>query len=285
MSIRLVRLRDLEPNDKSALEQGLTKFYQATPPAYYEIADQAGGQYTTELQPFHCDLVNRIEPGMKVLELGCGTAHLCPQVELAGGIYLGMDHDAQLLQRNRERFPRARFLPLGANVDEQFEVVASLYTIEHVVDPLQHLKTMWNFCKPAGLVAIICPDFVDGESLPPSVFYGTTPRRLREKIRSIAFRDLIGHCIDLFWRAGRWKRRVRAEKPGAFWINLRPRVLYGAKYSVDADAVHLPRLQDISGWLENHGASILATSRSMKNVPESVLRFNCYVVARKPPQA
>jgi SAM-dependent methyltransferase len=284
MSIRLVRLRDLEPSDKSTLEERLTKFYQTTPALYYQIADQAAEQYVSALLPFHCDLVSRIAPGTKVVELGCGSAHLCRQVEKMGGVYLGMDHDEHLLQRNRERFPRARFLPLSAKLDEQFDVVASLYTIEHVVDPPHYLKTMWNFCKPAGLIAIICPDFVDGESLPPSVFYGTTPRRLREKILSLAFGDMIEHCIDLFWRAERWKRRLRMEKPGAFWINLRPRVLHGANYSIDADAVHLSRLQDISGWLENHGASILATSRSMKNVPESVLRFNCYVVAQKPPQ-
>lgn len=284
MSIRLVRLRDLKPSDRSALEKRLTEFYQTTPPLYYQIADQSGEKYVSTLLPFHCDLISRITPGMKILELGCGSAHLCPHVEKAGGSYVGIDHDERLLQRNQERFRRARFLPIGAKVDEQFDVVASLYTIEHVVDPPRYLKTMWKFCKPAGLLAIICPDFVEGESLPPSVFYGTTPRRLREKILSLALGDMIEHCIDLFWRARRWKRRLRMEKPGAFWINLRPRVLHGANYSIDADAVHLPRLQDISGWLENHGASILATSRSMKNVPESVLRFNCYVVARKPPQ-
>jgi SAM-dependent methyltransferase len=282
MSIRLIRLSDLAPGDKSKLEDRLAKFYRATPALYYQIADEAGQQYVSAVLPFHCDLVGRIAPGMKVLELGCGSAHLCPQIEKMGGSYVGLDHDERLLQRNRERFPCARFFPLGAQLDEKFDVVASLYTIEHVVDPPHYLKTMWNFCKAAGLIAIMCPDFVDGKDLPPSVFYGRTPRRLREKIASLAFGDAIQHCIDLLWRAERWKRRLRTEKPGAFWINLKPRVLHGADYSIDADAVHLPRLLDLSEWLENHGASILVTSRSMNDVPESILQFNCYIVARKP---
>ena len=284
MSVRLVRLEDLQPREKCALEQKLATFYQAPPSVYHEIADQAGAQYVAELQPFHCDLVRRIEPGMKVLELGCGTAHLCPQVEQAGGWYLGVDHDEQLLQRNRKLFPRATFLRLGAKVNQQFDVVASLYTLEHVVDPPNYLDTMWKFCNSDGLIAVICPDFVDGAGIAPSLFYGKTPRRLRQKVRSMDVADAIEHLVDLFWRTPRWRRRARAEQPGTFWINLKPRVLSGAPYSIDADAVHLARLKDIVDWFENHGASIVITSHSMKNVPKSVSQFNCYVVARKPSQ-
>ena len=182
---------------------------------------------------------------------------------------------------NRQRFSGARFLKVGTKLNEKFDAVVSLYTIEHIADPPSYLEEMWNFCKPGGLLAVICPEFVDGHGIAPSVYYGTTPRRIREKVRSFAFSDALQHLFELFWVAPRWKGRARAAQPGAFWINLKPRVLYGAHYSIDADAVHLPRLKDIVWWLEQRGASILDTSRSMPDVSAAVLRYNCYALARK----
>lgn len=282
MGIKVCRFADLTPETISGLRSKLIEYYSSPPDCYYQIADQAATQYTHALQPFHCDLVNRVKPGTTVLELGCGTAHLCAFVEKAGGIYTGMDHGSELLQKNRERFPRARFLPVGAQLPEAFDLVASLYTIEHIVDPPAYLESMWGFCKPGGLIAIICPDFVDGSGFAPSFYYGTTPRRLREKVRSLNFIDAIRHLLDLFCVVPLWTARARRSQPGAFWINLKPRILAGANYSIDADAVHLPRLKDLVWWLEQRNATVIATSRSLPDIDPSILRYNCYVLARKP---
>lgn len=282
MSINVRPLAELKPEEISALQSRLTDYYSSPPDSYYEIADQAATQYTPGLLPFHCDLVSRVETAATVLELGCGTAHLCPVVEARGAAYTGMDFNRELLERNRQRFPRARFFQIGSEVRENFDVVASLYTIEHIVDPPAHLQTMWNFCKPGGLIAVICPDFIDGDELPPSFYYGKTPRRLRQKLATLAFGDACQHLFDLFWLAPRWKKRARATEPGAFWINLQPRMLHGADYSIDADAVHLPRLKDLVWWFARRGGTIVATSRTLSDVDPAVLRYNCYVVAQKP---
>lgn len=257
------------------------EYYANPPDSYYEIADQAATQYTLELQPFHCDLAGRVEPGMTVVELGCGTAHLCPFVEARGGVYTGMDYSKELLDRNRRKFPRGRFLSIEADPTEHFDVVASLYTIEHIVDPTEYLERMWTLCKPGGLVAVICPDFVDGEGFPPSFYYGKTPRRLRKKLASLAIADLIGHLLDLYWFAPRWKARARSSPPGAFWINTHPSELKGLVHGIDTDAVHLPRMMDIAWWFQQCGATIIATSKTLSDVPADVLRHNCYVLARK----
>ena len=266
----------------STLQQQFAGYYLNPPDNYYVISNQAADQYTSAIQPFHCDLVSRVKPEMTVLELGCGSAHLCPFVEAAGGSYTGMDHSVELLTKNHERFPRARFFPVGEKLDETFDVVASLYTIEHVVDPEFYLETMWNFCKPDGLIAIICPAFGDGDGLPPSVYYGKTPRRFREKITSLALADACAHLFDLYWTGPRWQRRARSMPAGSFWINLRPRVLFGADYSIDADAVYFPRLDDLVWWMEHRDATIEATSRSLPDIDPAILRYNCYMVARKP---
>jgi SAM-dependent methyltransferase len=282
VSIDIRRFADLTKEMVSTLQQQIADYYSNPPAGYYVISDQAADHYTPETQPFHCDLVSRIKPGTTVLELGCGSAHLCPFVETAGGSYTGMDHSIELLSKNREHFPRAQFFPVGEKLDETFDVVASLYTIEHVVDPKSYLETMWDFCKPGGLIAIICPAFGDGEGLPPSVYYGTTPRRFREKIASLSLADAWAHLLDLYWVGPQWQKRAQSGPVGAFWINLRPRILFGADYSIDADAVHFPRLKDLVWWFDRRNASVLATSQTLSNIPAAVLKYNCYLLIRKP---
>ncbi|MFZ3376344.1 MAG: class I SAM-dependent methyltransferase [Chthoniobacterales bacterium] len=280
--ISVFRHAELDSTEKSVLQQRLLEYYSNPPESYYTIADQAALQYTPDLQPFHCDLASRVKAGMKVLELGCGTAHLCPFVEAHGAFYTGMDCSDKLLDRNHQKFPSARFLLIGTDPGEAFDIVASLYTIEHIVDPAAYLEQMWALCKPAGLLAVICPEFIDSDCYPPSFYYGKTTRRFREKARSLNLIDMFLHIVDLKWNAPRWKKRARRSEPGAFWINLCPSELSGMSHGVDTDAVYLSRLADLTWWLETRGAKILATSGTIAGAPREVLRFNCYVVAQKP---
>jgi len=282
MSIRVVRNDQLDASRRHNLERALADYYRTPPASYYELADQSAGKYSTQETPFHCDLVSRILPAMKILELGCGSAHLCPYVEQRGGIYTGIDYSSAILEENPHRFPRARFLPIDAPIEERFDVVASLYTIEHVVDPPAYLERMWGLCKANGLLAVICPEFVEGTCLPPSFLYGTTPRRLREKVMAFAWLDAFRHLVDLKWKAARWKSRARQAAPGAFWINTEPGELKGMVHGLDTDAVHLATLKDIKNWFQQRGAKLLATSATLPGIRPEVLNYNCYVVARKP---
>jgi len=260
----------------------MAAFYAQTPSSYYEIAGRAAEQYTPAQQPFHMHLLEQVRPGMSVLEMGCGTAHLCPHVEARDGRYTGLDYGAKLLDQNRLRHPCARFLQIGTELPAPFDLVASLYTIEHVADPPAYLARMWAATRPGGLLGIICPEFIECEGLPPSVFYGRSPRRFREKIRTLSLPDAVRHAVEVHWVAPRWKAQARAAAPGAFWLNTAPAVLHGAAYSIDADAVHLPRLRDLEWWLNGQGAEILATSATLPEIPAEILRFNCYILARKP---
>lgn len=281
MSIKVLPAVSLTEAMRRHLEETLAAYYRNPPDSYYAQADRAADQYLPALMPFHCDLVGRVKPGLSVLELGCGSAHLCRFVEEAGGHYTGMDYSHDLLQDNRKRFPRARFVPLEEKLNETFDIVASLYTLEHVVNPPQYLESLWNFTRPQGLIAVICPDFIDGDGLAPSFFYGNTARRFRNKLTSFALIDAFKHVLDLLCFAPLWKRRAQASGPGAFWINLTPRIFAGADYTTDADAVHLPRLLDLIWWLEGQGATIVETSRSLPGVDPAILKHNCYVAARK----
>lgn len=281
MSISLHPCAQLSAEQREALDRALSAYYAKPPNSYYEIAGQAVDQYRPDLLPFHCDLVNRVSSGQRLLELGCGDAHLCSHIERRGAHYTGVDHSPELLAANRHRYPAATFLSVDTVLTNDFDVVASLYTIEHVVDPPAYLDRLWSLVKPGGLVAVICPEFIDSYGYAPSVHFGKTPRRLREKLLAGDFGDSFAHLVDLYWHAPRWKSRARASAPGVFWINSRPSEFYGISHGVDTDAVHLPRLLDLTWWFEQKTAEIVVTSKTLPGVPQPVLDYNCYLVARK----
>ena len=285
MSLALHRRAELSDPQIARLESGLTDFYTHPPARYYQMADKPPERYNPREQPYHCDLLSRVLPGTRVLEVGCGTAHLCPQVEARGGHYTGLDHSAELLADNRRRFPGATFYSLQTPLAQTFDLVASLYTIEHIADPPAYLERLWRGCRPGGLVGIICPEFIASPGYAPSIFYGRTPRRLSAKLKAGAVADAVAHWLDLKWEAPRWKRQALAAAPGAFWINLKPRIFHEDGYDIDTDAVHLVQLRDLVWFFESQGGEILQTSQTMPGVDPGVSRYNCYVLARKPATA
>jgi len=282
MAIACVPSSELSAEARKHLEDRMIGFYKAPPAAYYALADKASGHYEPVSLPFHCDLIGEVKDGMRVGEFGCGTAHLCAEVEKRGGIYTGFDWSSELLAANRARFPRATFQSVDEPVGEAFDLVASLYTIEHVVDPRAYLTQLWDSCRPGGLIGIICPEFVDNASLAPSFYYGNTARRLRDKCQTGSFLDVANHLLDLKWRGPAWKRKALSAHPGCFWINLQPKAVYNPEFTIDADAVHLVRLADVVWWFQQHGGEIVRTSRDLRNASPDVLKFNGYVLVKKP---
>jgi ubiquinone/menaquinone biosynthesis C-methylase UbiE len=281
MSLHLRRHADLSSAQLASLEQSMTSFYQNPPPSYYQIADKSPAQYTPDQQPFHCDLISRVSSGDRVLEAGCGTAHLCPLVEQQGGNYTGLDHSEDLLNDNRRKFPQARFFSVKSPPAETYDLVVSMYTIEHVTNPPAYLESLWRYCRPGGLIAIICPEFIDSPGFAPSIFFGQTPGRFKEKLKKLALFDASTHWLDFKIFAPRWKRRAQADAPGAFWINLNPRILRDHHYGIDTDAVHLVQLRDLVWFFQSKGADILQSSKRMLNIPAPLENYNCYLVAEK----
>jgi SAM-dependent methyltransferase len=259
----------------------MIRFYTNPPREYYELADASAGQYHADTLPFHCDLVSHIARGMKIVEVGCGTAHFCPIVESKGGNYTGLDWSPALLEANRKRFANASFRGPDEIATELFDIVASLYTVEHVVDPEAYLQRLWDCCRPGGLIGVICPEFIDSVGVAPSIFYGQTPRRFRQKVVSGDLMDALNHLLDWKVRVPAWKRRAKLSPPGIFWINVAPRALSSNHFVIDADAVHLVRVKDIEHWLSNAGAEIITRGRTMRGVSPEILAYNGYVLARK----
>lgn len=283
MSISALRIFELVSAEEIlSLTEKMRVFYLRTPPNYYQLADEARHKYNQEEQPFHCHLAQQVLPGEHVLELGCGTAHFCQAVQDRAGLYHGVDLDPQLLQENRKKWPTASFFSSEERIPGLYDMAVSLYTIEHVANPRSYLELLWSYVRPGGKIGIICPDFIDGEGIPPSVYFGITPQRLRHKFFCGRLWDATLHLYEMCVSARAWKYKARHQAPGAFWMNLDPRDLATKSHTIDGDAIHLPRLTDLSFWMRQAGGEILETSRSLAGVSASVLRHNCYLLARKP---
>lgn len=282
MAFGLRQARNTSAQETKKLNERMRHFYENAPTNYYEISDIASLHYQSDEQPFHCHLASLAAEGQHVLEVGCGTAHLCPHIMQRGAFYHGTDMSQRILSENRKRFPQGYFYPPDDIPHRHFDIVASLYTLEHTADPLAYLQTLWRYCRDGGIVAVICPDFIDGDGIPRSVYYGSTPRRIREKIASCSLSDAFLHLWELFVLFPAWKAFARSRPPGAFWINQAPSDLAGREHDIDGDAVHFPRLLDLVHWFNSQGANIITTSNEMPGAPDHVKKHNCYIAARKP---
>jgi SAM-dependent methyltransferase len=278
--IRCLPFEEIDPSEILFLEEKMKEFYSHPPAGYYELAHGKGETYCRPAAfPFHHHLLSYVKKGMKVADFGCGRAEIYPEIEKRGASYTGFDWSENLLEQNRKQYPKAIFKNAAAKLEERFDLVISLYTMEHIPRPGNFLDQLYRSAAEGGIIGIICPEFVDSDGFPPSFYYGNSAHRLREKLLSFNWIDAARHWIDVQWSAPKWRERARRSKPGTFWINLKPRCLEaGTEFSIDSDAVYMARKKDMEWWFQEKGCLIL---EGPKEVDPEVSKFNCSVIAQK----
>jgi ubiquinone/menaquinone biosynthesis C-methylase UbiE len=107
-------------------------------------------------------LLAHVQPGDRVLDLGCGDGRFCAELAAAGAEPVGADVAEGALRRARTRVPDARFelvdphgpLPFA---DCEFDVVWSSEVIEHVADTARWLSELRRVLRPAGRLLLTTP--------------------------------------------------------------------------------------------------------------------------------
>ena len=231
------------------LHRNLKEFYN-TDAGYFAEAHEVN----SELTPERARLFSWIQPGTRVLDVGCGPGdngrHLASRTN-----YVGCDLSSLALRMAHATLPSSHFA-LGESqslpfASDSFDVVLSTYALEHLVFARQSLEEMWRVCRNGGLLLLISPAYDDPRQLPPSTSHWTAFQR------------------GLLVARQTWRQLRRHFNPAHFDFTYisQPRVLNTA-YQSDFDAVHLVSAREVSNFLRAKGGNVLF---ERKRVPRPVV--------------
>ena len=113
----------------------------------------------------HTQLIRRVPPGSRVLEMGCATGYMSEVLrEQLGCRVTGVEYDAEAAARARERLDELIVAdvdqpgwdaPLG---DRRFDVITCADIIEHLKHPEAFLRALRRHLEPEGRLLVSVPN-------------------------------------------------------------------------------------------------------------------------------
>lgn len=112
----------------------------------------------------HEFLINRLKPGGKFLDVGCGNGALLYLMRSSGFEVAGIEISPKLAERVKsnlgvEVLP-ARF-PDEIGFDEKFDVVALRHVLEHIPDSVKAMRTISSRLRSGGYALFEFPNIAD----------------------------------------------------------------------------------------------------------------------------
>jgi len=108
-------------------------------------------------------LLEHVQAGERVLDVGCGEGRFAVELVRAGAEVVGIDVAAEPLRRARERHPELdlRLLPVAGPwplPDASFDAIWAGEVIEHVADTAGWLSELRRVLRSGGLLLLSTPD-------------------------------------------------------------------------------------------------------------------------------
>ncbi len=94
-----------------------------------------------------------VQPGERVLDLGCGTGHLTARIAAAGAEVVGIDSSAAMVEQARRSYPDLRFEVADArdfSFAEPFDAVFSNAVLHWITEPERVVACVRRALRPSG---------------------------------------------------------------------------------------------------------------------------------------
>ncbi|QSJ15283.1 class I SAM-dependent methyltransferase [Nostoc sp. UHCC 0702] len=248
-------LSSIDPANRNALIQFQHRMseYYLTSPYHSNWIKGLNVRWQNGVHDAQLSMCKLIPDGATVLEVGCGDGSAAQEIStrVKEVLYTGVDLSAQMWEGRQDfnfMVARAEQLPFSS---ASFDVVLSMFVIEHLVFPSSFLDEAWRVLKPGGKLITIAPDF-DANAMPSEkngFSYGTGRTKLLQGKLLDALMTFYDSRIRLPFL--RFKRRNKIGKfLFEFPIFVEPRCLQFSEFITDCDAVYPVSSQEIVNYLE-----------------------------------
>jgi SAM-dependent methyltransferase len=239
-------------DDLALLQESMRVYYANSNNLYYNDIDFTAAAWVNDDN--YNDIARRLLGAKSILEVGCGVANFVKHHGEAESRYAGCDFSPKLIQRNRDRFPKAEFRQITDPrvipfEDKSVDAVLSIYVIEHTVYPHDFLSECARVLKPGGTFILKCPDFLGSSSMTSQragLSYGTG----RAKLAKGRVLDALLTGYDRKVTIPRRCAELRSEIGNGwrFYVNLAP-TCFRDPFAPDHDAVYLTYADEMVSFL------------------------------------
>ena len=250
--------------DRGDLRNYIFNFWN-TDLRYFSFARLLNLDYKDSSHPFHLEIIRTINAHELVLDLGCGSAEIGREISNKGASYFGIDistiglklaadyrkEGVSLTKCNVENIPFK---------DNSFDVVISVYSLEHFLYPEKILREAHRVLKQNGRIMILSEAYDNPLVYPPSLcFSAISHLSFRDKIKSKRFKELFYHFYNRFkYIMLQFFKQIRLNLSKSYYsfeMISKPRILNEA-YSQDFDVVYIVSIREIINFLKLLGMSI-----------------------------
>jgi 2-polyprenyl-3-methyl-5-hydroxy-6-metoxy-1,4-benzoquinol methylase len=130
----------------------------------YGYTGPEAGHMHARFLPQVLKFAGRLEPGMRVLDVGCGNGFTCGEFLRRGCKTVGIDLSSRGIEIARRTYPNGRFEVMAAGdqllsllAEEPFDLVVSTEVIEHLYAPRDFTRGCFDALKFGGRFIVTTP--------------------------------------------------------------------------------------------------------------------------------
>ena len=116
------------------------------------------------LEADYATLISALKPGMRVLDVGCGTGAISKDIAARVGPHghvVGIDNTAHFIESGKQTYQSVKNLELiyadifTFETDEKFDLIVSARVLQWLNNPVEALVRFKHFLKPGGKVSVL----------------------------------------------------------------------------------------------------------------------------------